>query len=232
MANILTEKNPLKTSARKKITRGKKQLKNIPGPIKSHNRKNDSSRSMRGLAQSVQVDTWAWVRQNIIYNSKYYITCRQVTTVLPSWWILVHLQILSRWSPAGLTSWSLKFAWCGSRSSCRREWLSPEGPGLKTIITGAKTFNRPVWTSTIQLAHLINTFPCSAPAPPLYACATSAIGAYFPSNSLHSNDRKYTSLLYSTVQATLIIQGLPYYRTIGTVSSHIQWLISISRNVN
>ena len=39
--------------------------------------------------------------------------------------------------------------------------------------------------------------PClqQSPAPPPCACAISTVGAYFPSNSLYSTDRKYTSYL-------------------------------------
>ena len=78
------EKNPSKNLCEEKIVRGKNQPKNIPDPIKSHNRKKDSSRYMRGLAQSVQSGTWASVRQDIIYSFNYYITCHYVTTVSTS----------------------------------------------------------------------------------------------------------------------------------------------------
>ena len=54
---------------------------------------------------------------------------------------------------------------------------------------GAKTF-KPATTNHVSWTHIpVQQFPASPPC----VCAISTVRAYFPPNSLHSTDRKYTS---------------------------------------
>ena len=107
-----------------------------------------------------------------------------------------HCMFYSETGPCSYTTckdihWNhLFFLTSGSGSNCQRECHSPPGSGLESYVLWHQNLRTSQYKSRlIDAYHAMQQLP----APPPCACTISTVGAYFPSNSLHSTDRKYTT---------------------------------------